>query len=83
MNRESISEKLSLIFRSTFEEPEVVVSEEMTAKDVKGWNSVTHIDMLCEVEDQFGIGFTTAEIAGLARVGQLIDLIDSKKSMDS
>jgi len=80
MTRESISEKLTAIFRSTFEEPQVVVHDEMTAKDVKGWNSVTHIDMLCEVEDQLGIAFSTGEIAGLAKVGQLIDLIASKKA---
>ena len=78
MTREQIKQELTKIFRNTFEEPEVEVQEEMTAKDVKGWNSVTHIDMLCEVEDRFGVRFNTSEIAGLGNVGELVVIIESR-----
>jgi len=78
MTKELVLSKLTEIFRATFEEPDVEIRLDMTAEKVKGWNSVTHIDMICEIEDQFGVVFATAEIAGLRDVGALVDLILKK-----
>lgn len=78
MNRQEIHKTLETLFSRVFEENGLSIKEETTAADVKGWNSVSHIDMMCEVEDHFGLQFTTAEIAGMRNVGELIQLIESR-----
>lgn len=73
-----IEGKLQEIFREVFEDEELIIAAEMTAEDIEGWDSLTHFQMIMEVEMEFGIKFTTDEIANLASVGELMNLIESK-----
>ena len=57
------------------------VSDQMTATDVPGWDSVSHIDMICAVEQEFKIQMTTKEVANLKNVGELASLIARKVSI--
>ncbi|MDE6433391.1 MAG: acyl carrier protein [Lachnospiraceae bacterium] len=73
-----IEEKIQEIFREVFEDEELVIAPGITADDIEGWDSLTHFQMIMEVEMEFGIKFTTEEIASLATVGELLSLIESK-----
>lgn len=77
MTRSEISERLTTVFRSVFDDPTLVICDEMTAKDVEHWDSVSHIDMICMVEDTFKLKFTTRQVAMLKSVGELITLIEN------
>lgn len=70
--------KLQDIFRSVFEDDELVIARETTAQDVEAWDSVLNVTLMMEVETAFGIRFSTGEIAYLKHVGDLLDLIESK-----
>ncbi|MFM2296251.1 MAG: hypothetical protein RLZZ350_2664 [Verrucomicrobiota bacterium] len=78
MTRPAISEKLTGVFREVFEDGSLVIHDAMTAKDVKRWDSVSHIDMICAVENVFHIRLTTRQVAGLKTVGELISLVEEK-----
>ncbi len=78
MNQEAIWEKLTETFREVFDEPDLVVRSETTAKDVLDWDSLTHIQLLVALEQTFEVRFNTGEVAGLADVGAMIELIASK-----
>jgi acyl carrier protein len=78
MTRDDIKEGLNKIFREIFEDSSVVVKDETTAKDVKGWDSVSHIDMICMVEDAFKVKLTTKEVSSLNNVGELVSVIERK-----
>lgn len=78
MTRDSIKEELSKIFRGIFDDSRVVITDETTAKDVKGWDSVSHIDMICMVEEAFKVKLTTKEVSSLENVGELISVIERK-----
>jgi acyl carrier protein len=78
MTKVEISEKLTSVFREVFDDGSIVIRDDMTAKDVANWNSVSHIDMICMVEEAFGIQLTTREVAVLKSVGELVALIDGK-----
>ncbi len=78
MNQDAIWDKLIETFRDVFDEPELVVRSETTAKDVLDWDSLTHIQLLVALEQAFDVRFNTGEVAGLADVGAMIDLIDAK-----
>jgi acyl carrier protein len=74
--------ELQEIFRQVFDDPTIVLKDDMTAADVEGWDSVTHIDLLIAVERAMGIKFATAEMSRLKEpdqnIGSFIRLIESK-----
>ena len=77
-----IRAELQEIFRQVFDDPTIVLRDEMTAADVEGWDSVTHIDLLIAVERALGIKFATAEMSRLKEpdqnIGSFVRLIESK-----
>jgi acyl carrier protein len=78
MTREEVKAQLTEIFRKLFKNPELILNDELTAKDVKGWDSLNHINLIVATEKSFKIKFTTKEIQGLPNVGKLIDVIHTK-----
>ena len=74
--------ELQEIFRQVFDDPTIVLRDDMTAADVEGWDSVTHIDLLIAVERAMGIKFATAEMSRLKEpdqnIGSFIRLIETK-----
>jgi acyl carrier protein len=77
-----IRAQLQEIFRQVFDDPTIVLKDDMTAADVEGWDSVTHIDLLIAVERALGIKFATAEMSRLKEpdqnIGSFVRLIESK-----
>lgn len=71
-------EKLTAIFRTLFNQRDLILRNDMTARDVLGWDSFNHVNLILEIEIEFGIRFSNEEISELQNVGKLIELIDSK-----
>ena len=71
-------EQMAEVFRETFDDPDIVLARETTAADIEGWDSVSNIQLLVAAEQVFGVKFLTGEIAGLADVGELFDLIAAR-----
>ena len=74
MSRDEVYEKLSEVFEDVFDK-KINLSDEMTAADVDGWDSLTHISLLSAVEDEFDIKFDMKTVHGLKNVGELVSLI--------
>ena len=75
MEAEAIWPKLTDIFRDTFEDGQLTIGPETTAKDVEGWDSLAHVQLLVAIEKSFGIRFNTGEVANLVNVGEMVELI--------
>ena len=75
MTRTEILKRLSEIMRDVLDLPELELAEEMTAKDVKGWDSFKMIEIIIETQDVFGIKLTTQEVDSFLTVADLIDSI--------
>ncbi len=77
-----IRNKLEEVFRDVFDDPSIVLSEGLTAEDVDGWDSLTHINLIIAIQRQFGVKFATAEISQLkehgADVGDLLEMLTKK-----
>jgi len=71
--------RLNQVFREVFDDEELTVTEKTTAQDVEGWDSLTHVTLLVNVEKVFGVRFSSSEIASLKNVGELIDLIGRRQ----
>lgn len=77
-----LQEKLQDIFREVFDDSLLVIRDDMTASDVAGWDSLTHINLIIALERGLKIKFATAEISRMKEdgqnVGSLLQLILSK-----
>lgn len=72
-----IIKELQEIFREIFDD-EVIISNKTTADDIEDWDSLTHMQLIVEIEKKYHIKFTTAEIKKAANVGEFIDIIQGK-----
>ena len=77
VSRENITEKLQLIFRDVLD-PTLVLSDDLDASKVPAWDSLNHITLIVEIEQQFGVELTTDELADLRNVGDMVTLLERK-----
>lgn len=75
MEKAIIWETCARIFRETFGDNQLSIGPETTANDIEGWDSLTHVQLLVTLEKAFGMRFNTGEMAGLANVGEMVELI--------
>ena len=78
INSEQIKTELTGIFRKIFDDPLLTLRDDMTAAEVEGWDSLSHITLIVSIERSFRIKVTLAEIQRLNDVGALIQLIHQK-----
>jgi acyl carrier protein len=75
MERETIIQRLTDIFRNIFNDESLIITNELTANDVERWDSLSHMLMIAEVETQFSIRFKLKELNKMRNVGDMIDFI--------
>jgi acyl carrier protein len=73
-----IKERAQEIFREVFDDEKLEIYDEMQAKDVEGWDSLTHITLIMTIEDSFGVKFTTREVMGFQNVGEMLSCLRKK-----
>lgn len=78
MNTQKIIHELNLIFEDVIDEGKVELSLDTTAKDVEGWDSLNHVQIIYAIEQKYGIKFNLTEIQSLNNVGDLVNLISGK-----
>ena len=76
MNRIQILKEINKIFIDIIEDKDVVISESTTAEDIDEWDSLTHIQVVIEIEKKFNKKFTSAEILSWKSVGDMINGIE-------
>lgn len=74
----NIKEELQEIFREIFDDEEIILTEETTSDDIEDWDSLTHMQLIVEIEKKYNIRFTTAEIKMAANVGEFIQIVERK-----
>ena len=74
MTRQEFFEKLIEVFSDVFDE-EITVTPETTSSDIEEWDSLTHITLISEVEDAFGIKFAMKDVLGMKNVGDMVEII--------
>lgn len=70
-NEQSILDELTPIFRSIFENDTLIVTPELTAKDVEGWDSLTHMSLIVAVEEHFKIKFKLRDVVKFRNLGDM------------
>lgn len=78
MDEPQIYQRLTEVFQDVFDEDSIELTPKLSADDVDGWDSLTHIRLILTIEKAFKIKFSTTEIGKLENVGDLVALIQGK-----
>mgnify|MGYP006096969625 FL=1 len=78
MKRKEIFNIIEKVFREVLEEENLSINESFTAHDVDGWDSLTHIILVIEIEKNLKIRFLSSEIISWENIGEMIDCIEDK-----
>ena len=70
--------QLQPLFREILDIPDLTVTAAMTARDVDEWDSLNHIRLISAIEQHFHVRLSSAEVEGLACVGDMADLVAGK-----
>lgn len=74
----SVAHELNQIIATCFKVDTDTITRDTTADQVPGWDSISHIRLVLEVEKVFKIRFRTQEIGKMQNVGDLADLVLEK-----
>jgi acyl carrier protein len=80
MDSKLILEGLTRIFRDITENHDLVLTRDLIADDVEGWDSLNHTLIIAAIQKQFNIKFTLPEVLKLENIGDLLDTINRKLS---
>ena len=73
-----LNDRLNRIFREVFDDEDIVIREDMTADDIDGWDSLSHVNLIVAIEADFTIRFSQKELLTFKNVGDLIGCIRTK-----
>ena len=74
--------RLNEAFLDVFDDDEIELSRDTTAADVDAWDSLMHVTLVLAIEREFGVRFSSTEVAQLVDIGELVDLVEAKKNND-
>jgi acyl carrier protein len=73
-------DRLCRVMRDVFEDDALQITPATSAADVEQWDSLLHVTLVVMVEREFGVRFSSSEVAKLENVGDLVALIDARTS---
>lgn len=73
-----VRDKLNGIFQEVFKDDTIHIKPEMTANDIEGWDSFSHVTLITAIEIRFSIKFSLKEIMSFKNVGDLMQCIERK-----
>jgi acyl carrier protein len=80
MERNEIAEKIKGVLVAVLKHEDFEMVDSLSAAQVDGWDSLTHMIIITDIENIFSIQFKLKELNKLNNLGNLIDLIISKLS---
>lgn len=75
MERDEVFEKMKKISKDVFDDDELIITESTTAADVAGWDSLTHLAFVNELEEIFEVAFTLDEVSNSKNMGELLNAL--------
>ena len=75
---EEIHSRIQNIFREVFDNNTIELNRNLTSADIRGWDSVTNVQLVFSVEAAFDIRFTVEEVMKMENAGSLIDAVTAK-----
>ena len=78
MELNDIKKNISILLTSILEHDNFEMHDELTAKDVDGWDSLSHMMIITKIEEKLNIRFKLRDLNKLKNMGALVSVIKSK-----
>lgn len=76
MTRDQIKEQLTQIFRSVFDDNNILLTASTSANDIEEWDSLNQIKIILACEHAFKIKLNARKVNTLENVGQMLDYLE-------
>lgn len=76
MTREEVIEKLTPIVRANLQNVSLELRNDLSAENVSTWTSLAFMQMLTDIENEFGIKFKMMELIRLRTMGDIIQSLE-------
>ena len=75
-----ILDAVNQVVRDVFVRDDIVLTTLSTSRDVDGWDSFRHIDILLSLEVRFELRFSSREVDVMETVGDLVQAIARRQT---
>jgi acyl carrier protein len=76
--KNDLLKQIELVLKKVFHSNEISITESTTAYNIPGWDSLTHMTVISELEDHFNVQFTFDEVSDFNCIGDIIKIINLK-----
>ncbi|SHI48730.1 acyl carrier protein [Algibacter luteus] len=78
MNKEELLSKIKKSFVRVLEHNNFELNNTTTAEDVDGWESITHMLIMTDIEKSFNIKFKLMDLMSMENVGDLLNTVQKE-----
>lgn len=78
MDRKEILRKIQDLLADIIDNEDLVLKEESSPNFVDDWDSLAHFQLVMEMQNEFGVKFTSTEIQAWKNIGDIINSIQEK-----
>jgi len=76
----STDQRLRAVFREFFNDDSIELQDGMTFSDIRGWDSLAHMNLINALEAEFGLKFGVRELMKMKSVGAIRQVLMAKAS---
>ena len=70
--------KITEICRDVFDDENLIVDRESSASTITAWDSLSHLNLISDIEDAFDVQFALEEFTSAKNLGELVDCLVRK-----
>ncbi len=78
MDRQVVQQKIQMAFERVLEHTNFQLEDNTSAKDVDGWDSITHMMIITEIEELFQIKFKLTDLMSMNNISDLIIVVEKE-----
>lgn len=72
-----IFEKVAAVIRKTVNQPKITINANTSSNDVEGWDSLHHIMIINEIENQCSVKFDFLDMLEMKTVGDICKAVEA------
>lgn len=73
-----LQERLNRVFCEVFDNDAIRILPSMTASDIDGWDSLSHVNLILAVEARFAVRFSQKDLLTFRNVGDLLNCLRAR-----
>ena len=81
MSEPAVPSEYEVLFRRLFKRYDGLVHRGLIAQQVPGWDSLSHADLIMEIEDEMNVVIEPSLAFDFVNLGALIDYVEARRGV--